>query len=134
MDCAKLLPSQFKMNAGYFLIQVASEKDKERVYKLCAEHSRTDAKGVPQICFVGVIDPLNSQVETPEAVSDKLVLAAKYIPVKRLGSADDCGFSPFSIEVMPKHGSPDVARDIAFIKIAARIQGTQMASEKLAVG
>jgi hypothetical protein len=36
----------FKMNAGYFLIQLASEKDKERVYKLCGQYSREDAHGV----------------------------------------------------------------------------------------
>jgi hypothetical protein len=31
VDYADLLPSMFKMNAGYFLIQLASEADKERV-------------------------------------------------------------------------------------------------------
>jgi len=46
VDYAELLPSMFKMNAGYFLIQLASEKDKERVYKLCGQYSREDANGV----------------------------------------------------------------------------------------
>jgi methionine synthase II (cobalamin-independent) len=131
VDYADLLPSMFKMNAGYFLIQLASEKDKERVYKLLGEHSRADANGVAQVCFIGVINPLNPRVETPEEVCADLVLAAKYIPTERLGATDDCGFSPFSIDVKPKHGSPDVARDIAFQKIAARVKGAKMASEKL---
>lgn len=121
------------MNAGYFLIQLASEKDKERVYKMCGEHSRADANGVPQICFVGVINPFNPTVETPEQVQADLVTVAKYIPKERLGSTDDCGFSPFSIDIKPKRGSPDVARDIAFRKIAARVKGTAMASEELGV-
>ncbi len=133
VDYAEMLPSMFKMNAGYFLIQLASEKHKERVYKLIGEHSREDANGVPQVCFIGVINPLNPTVETPEQVRDDLVTAAKYIPKERLGSTDDCGFSPFSVDVKPKHGSPDVARDIAFQKIAARVKGTAMASEKLGV-
>ncbi|MEP6801445.1 MAG: 5-methyltetrahydropteroyltriglutamate--homocysteine methyltransferase [Acidobacteriota bacterium] len=133
VDYAEMLPSMFKMNAGYFLIQLASEKEKERVYELCGKHSREDANGVPQVCFIGVIDPLNPAVETPEQVRDDLVTAARHIPVKRLGSTDDCGFSPFSIDVKPKHGSPDVARDIAFEKITARVKGTDMASEKLGV-
>jgi len=60
-------------------------------------------------------------------------LASKYIPVERLGSTDDCGFSPFSIDVKPKHGSPDFARDVAFKKIESRVKGTQMASEELGV-
>jgi len=131
VDYAELLPSMFKMNAGYFLIQLASEKDKERVYKLCGQYSREDAHGVAQVCFIGVIDPLNPRVETAEEVCADLVLASKYIPTVRLGSTDDCGFSPFSIDVKPKHGSPDAARDIAFEKIASRVKGTQMASEEL---
>ncbi len=133
VDYAELLPSMFKMNAGYFLIQLASETDKERVYKLLGEHSREDANGVPQVCFIGVINPQNPRVETPEEVRDDLLLASKYIPVQRLGSTDDCGFSPFSIDVKPKHGSPDFARDVAFQKIESRVKGTQMASEELGV-
>ena len=131
VDYADLLPSMFKMNAGYFLIQLASEKDKERVYKLIGEHSRKDANGVPQVAFIGVINPQNPRVETPQEVCADLVLASKYIPKERLGATDDCGFSPFSIDVKPKHGSPDVARDIAFQKIKSRIEGAKMASEKL---
>ncbi|MDQ2841197.1 MAG: hypothetical protein M3Y72_09200 [Acidobacteriota bacterium] len=133
VDYAELLPSMFKMNAGYFLMQLASEKDKEHVYQLIGKHSREDANGVAQICFIGVIDPLNPRVETPEEVSAELVAAAKHIPKERLGSTDDCGFSPFSVDKKPKHGSPDAARDIAFQKIAVRVKGTKMASEKLGV-
>jgi methionine synthase II (cobalamin-independent) len=133
VDYADMLPSMFKMNAGYFLIQLASEPDKERIYKLLGEHSRSDANGVPQVCFIGVINPLDPTVETPEQVRDDLLLASKYIPVERLGSTDDCGFSPFSIDVKPKHGSPDFARDVAFQKIESRVKGTLMASEQLGI-
>ena len=131
VDYAELLPSMFRMNAGYFLIQLASEADKERVYRLCGEHSREDADGVPQTCFIGVTNPQNPRVETADQVCDDLMRASKHIPKERLGSTDDCGFSPFSIDVKPKHGSPDAARDIAFRKIAARVEGTRMASGKL---
>ena len=131
VDYAELLPSMFKINAGYFLMQLSSEKDRERVYKLVGKHSRDDANGVAQICFVGVTNPQNPRVETAAEVCDALVLAAKHIPKNRLGSTDDCGFSPFSIDVKPKHGSPDFARDVAFQKIKARIDGTTMAAEKL---
>jgi len=129
----KLLNHMFKINAGYFLIQCASEEDKEKVYKLCGENSREDANGVPQVCFMGVINPLTPDVETPEQVKDDLVMAAKYIPVERLGATDDCGFSPFSRDEKPKHGSPDVARDIAMQKISARLEGARLASEELGV-
>ena len=64
VDYAELLPSMFKMNAGYFLMQLSSEKDKEHVYKLCGQHSRADANGVAQVCFIGVINPQNPRVES----------------------------------------------------------------------
>jgi methionine synthase II (cobalamin-independent) len=131
VDYAELLPDLFKLNAGYFLIQLASERNRERVCKLIGSHSRNDANGVAQVCYVGVTNPLNPRVETAEEVADTLLLAARHIPKERLGSTDDCGFSPFSIDVKPNHGSPDAARDVAFQKIANRVRGTKMAAEKL---
>ncbi|OJD31697.1 5-methyltetrahydropteroyltriglutamate-homocysteine methyltransferase [Diplodia corticola] len=130
VDYHELLPSMFQINAGYFLIQCASEPDKDKVYREIGQCIRRDADGV---AFIGVIDPLNPKVETPEEVADQLVNAAKHIAVDQLGATDDCGFSPFSIDVKPKHGSPDFARDVAFQKIASRVKGVKLASEKLGV-
>jgi methionine synthase II (cobalamin-independent) len=129
----RLLSKMFQLNAGYFLIQCASEEDKESVYALCADYRREDAEGVAQVCFMGVINPLTPEVETPEQVADDLVTAAKYIPVERLGATDDCGFSPFSRDVKPSHGSPDFARDVAMQKISARLEGARLASQELGV-
>jgi methionine synthase II (cobalamin-independent) len=129
----KLLSKMFDLNAGYFLIQCSSEEDKEEVYRLCGKYSREDANGVAQVCFIGVINPLSPQVETPEQVADDLLTAAKYIPKERLGATDDCGFSPFSRDVKPSHGSPDFARDVAMQKIRARLEGARLASEKLGI-
>ena len=128
-----LLPSLFELNAGYFMMQCRSERDRESVYKLVGEHSRDDANGVPQVVFVGVINPQNPRVESAEEVCNELVAAAKHIPKERLGATDDCGFSPFSIDEKPLHGSADYARDIAFQKISNRVQGTKMAAEKLGI-
>ncbi len=101
--------------------------------RLCGQYSRDDADGVSQVCFMGVINPLTPEVETAEQVRDDLVTAAKHIPVERLGATDDCGFSPFSRDVKPKHGSPDFARDVAMQKISARLEGARLASEELGV-
>jgi len=128
-----LLPSMFRMNAGYFLMQMASERDRDAVYKLVGETSRDDANGVPQMCYIGVINPQNPRVESPQEVCDALVRAANFIPKERLGATDDCGFSPFSVDEKPNHGSPDYARDVAFQKIKNRIEGTTMAAEKLGI-
>ena len=128
-----LLPSLFGLNAGYFMMQCRSERDRESVYALVGEHSRDDANGVPQVVFIGVINPQNPRVESAEEVCNELVAAAKHIPKERLGATDDCGFSPFSIDEKPLHGSADYARDIAFQKISNRVQGTKMAAEKLGI-
>ncbi|HEY0448478.1 5-methyltetrahydropteroyltriglutamate--homocysteine methyltransferase [Actinophytocola sp.] len=133
VDYNDLLPTMFDMNAGYFLIQLASERDRDRVYKMLGEHLRDDANGVTQMAYVGVINPLNPRVESPEEVRDSLVRAANFIPKERIGATDDCGFSPFSIDEKPNHGSPDFARDVAFQKIANRVTGARMAAEKLGV-
>lgn len=128
-----LLPSMFKMNAGYFLIQLASEREKDPVYQSIGENLRDDADGVAQMAYIGVINPLNPRIESAEEVRDALVRASNFIPKERIGATDDCGFSPFSIDEKPNHGSPDYARDVAFQKITNRVQGAKMAAEKLDV-
>jgi methionine synthase II (cobalamin-independent) len=123
---ADLLPSMFRLNAGYFLMQLASERDRDPVYRLVGEHSRDD-----QMCYLGVVSPVHPRPERPQEIRDQLVRAANFIPRERLGSTDDCGFSPFSIDEKPSHGSPDHARDVAFEKITNRVEGTRAAAEVL---
>jgi 5-methyltetrahydropteroyltriglutamate--homocysteine methyltransferase len=107
VDYAELLPSLFELQATNFCVQLASEPDRKRVLKLIREHAKDG-----QRIFVGVIDPLNPRVETPEEVRDRVLEAAEYIPPDRLGTTDDCGFAPFN-------------------KIRARVAGTALASKVL---
>ncbi|MBA2366371.1 MAG: hypothetical protein H0V77_07975 [Actinobacteria bacterium] len=130
---ANLLPEMFKLNAGYFLIQFSSERDKDPVMEMIGKESRDDANGVPQMCYMGVISGQSPRAESPQEVRDLLVRAANFIPKERLASTDDCGFSPFSIDEKPQHGSPDYAREVAFQKIKNRVEGTQAAAEKLGI-
>jgi methionine synthase II (cobalamin-independent) len=85
------------------------------------------------MCYLGVTVTQSPRPESPEEIRDALVRAANFIPKERIGSTDDCGFSPFSIDEKPNHGSPDYAREIAFQKIANRVEGTKMAAEKLGI-
>jgi 5-methyltetrahydropteroyltriglutamate--homocysteine methyltransferase len=121
VDYAGLLPDLFTLHAGNFYIQLASEKDRRRVLKLIREHARPEHK-----IFVGVIDPINPRIESPEEVRDRVLEAAEFLPVERLGTTDDCGFAPFSDDT-------STARETAFEKIRARVAGTQMAAKELAV-
>jgi methionine synthase II (cobalamin-independent) len=128
-----LLPEMFKINAGYFLIQLASERDRDPVYEAIGKYSRDDANGVAQMCYLGVTVTQSPRPESPEEIRDALIRAANFIPKERIGSTDDCGFSPFSIDEKPNHGSPDYAREIAFQKIRNRVEGTKMAADKLGI-
>src|SRR5690349_13786531 len=44
-----LLSTMFDINAGYFLIQLASERDRDPVYEIIGKNLRSDADGVTQM-------------------------------------------------------------------------------------
>lgn len=121
VDYSELLPSLFELNAGCFLMQLASERDHARVLDTVRRYLKPH-----QRVYVGVIDPLSAEVETPEQVRDRILEAARYIPLDQLGTTDDCGFSPFISDY-------STSRDTAFAKIAARVEGTVLASQVLGV-
>lgn len=122
VDYAGLLPSLFQLKAGNFYIALAGEPDRERVLRIIRDNRKAD-----QRIFVGVVAPIDPRVETPEEVRDRILEAARYIPVDRLGTTDDCGFSPFCDDT-------STTRDTAFAKIRARVLGTALASEILGGG
>jgi 5-methyltetrahydropteroyltriglutamate--homocysteine methyltransferase len=74
--------------------------------------------------FVGVVSPIDPRVDTPEEVRDRILEAAKHIPLEQLGTTDDCGFAPFSDDT-------STTREKAFSKIRARVEGTQLADQVL---
>lgn len=121
VDYAELLPSLFRLRAGRFYIQMASERDRERVLAVIRDHAKPE-----QMLFIGVIDPINPELETPERVRDRVLEAARFISAERLGTTDDCGFSPFGDDT-------STARDKAFDKIRARVLGTRMAERELGI-
>jgi len=119
VDYAQLLPDLFRMNVGNVYVEMAGEKEPGRVLDIIAEHLRPE-----QRIFVGVTDPIDPAVESPEQVRDRVLEAADRLPKDRLGTTDDCGFSPF--------GDDDsTSRDVAFEKIRARIEGTKLAEAQL---
>jgi len=136
VDYAELLPELFQIEAGYFLVQAAGERDPDRVARLVGRQLRRlsgEERRAPRV-LLGVTNPTNPKLETAEQVREQLVRAARFIPAELLGSTDDCGFSPYLIDEKPRHGSPDFARDVAFAKIAARVRGTALAAEELSGG
>ena len=119
VDYAELLPELFRIDVGNVYVMLAGEQDRARTLRLIAEHQRPD-----QRTFIGVTDPIDPRVETAEEVRDRVLEAAAVLPVDRLGTTDDCGFSPFADDT-------STSRDLAFAKIASRVQGTHLASTAL---
>ncbi|HEX2541061.1 MAG TPA: cobalamin-independent methionine synthase II family protein [Caldimonas sp.] len=122
VDYAELLPSLFELRADSFYVSLAGEKDPERILRTIAGLLKPH-----QRVFVGVIASIDPRVETAEEVRDRVLQAARHIPVDQLGTTDDCGFAPFCDDV-------STTRDTAFAKIRARVDGTALASRALGLG
>lgn len=116
VDYTALLPLLFQLNAGRFYLQLSSEADRKKVLATLRGLLKPG-----QIIFVGVTDPINPSVETPEQVRDRVFEAAEFIPVSSLGTTDDCGFSPFADD-------SSTSRETAFAKIRSRVAGTELAA------
>lgn len=116
-----LLPGLFRMHVDTFFVQLASEVDREAVLRTLGNHATGDRR-----VFVGVTDPIDPHVETPDEVRERVLEAARFIDPERLGTTDDCGFSPFGDDA-------STSRDTAFAKVEARVTGTAMASAELGV-
>ena len=122
VDYAELLPSLFELKATHFYVALCGEPDPVRVLKIIREHRKPE-----QHVFVGVVAPIDPHIDTPEEVRVRVLQAAHYIPLDRLGTTDDCGFSPFCDD-------RSTTRDTAFAKIRARVAGTALAVKELGVG
>jgi 5-methyltetrahydropteroyltriglutamate--homocysteine methyltransferase len=122
IDYAEFLPLLFELNVGSFCVALAGEKDRVQVLKIIKEFMRPG-----QQIFVGVVAPINPRIDTAEEVRDRVLEAAKYIPIEQMGTTDDCGFAPFSDDT-------STSRDAAFAKIRARVEGTAMAADMIAGG
>ena len=119
VDYAELLPELFQMDCTNFYVQMASEKDRARSLQIIRDSLRPG-----QRVFIGVIDPIDRRIESVEEVRNRILEAARYIPLQQLGTTDDCGFSPFGDDL-------STSREIAFEKIRARVRGNEMASREL---
>ncbi len=119
VDYASLLPSLVQLRVGNFYVAVAGEPDRERVLRMIRDHVKPG-----QRVFVGVVSPIDPRIDTPEEVRDRVLEAARWIPLDQLGTTDDCGFAPFSDDT-------STSRETAFAKIRARVEGTALASAVL---
>jgi 5-methyltetrahydropteroyltriglutamate--homocysteine methyltransferase len=122
VDYADLLPSLFQLNVHSFYVALAGESDRPRVLSLIRQYLQPHHR-----VFIGVIAPIDPRIETAEEVRDRVLEAARFIPVNQLGTTDDCGFAPFCDDT-------STSRETAFAKIRARVEGTALAAQILEAG
>ena len=114
-----MLPDLFQLHLTNFYLQLSSEKDRIKVLKCIQKYMKSNHR-----IFIGVTDPINPRIETPEIVRDRVLEAAQFIPLSQLGTVDDCGYSPFADDT-------STSREVCYEKIKARIEGTKLAEEIL---
>lgn len=119
VDYAEFLPELFQLEVGNFYLQLASEADPTDVLAAIARYAPPEAT-----IFIGVTDPIDPRVETPEVVAARVRQAAAILEPSYLGTCDDCGFSPFADDT-------STSRETAFAKIRARVEGTAKAAAEL---
>jgi 5-methyltetrahydropteroyltriglutamate--homocysteine methyltransferase len=119
VDYTALLPALLQVDVGNYYLQLASEADPDRVLATIKTRIRPGTR-----VFLGVTDPIDPRVESAEEVRDRLLRAARQLPPDQLGSCDDCGFAPFADDT-------STARETAFAKMRARVDGTRLAAQEL---
>jgi 5-methyltetrahydropteroyltriglutamate--homocysteine methyltransferase len=68
VDYSELLPSMFELKAANFYVALAGERDRARALGTIRDHLKPG-----QRIFVGVIDPIDPQIETAEQVRDRVL-------------------------------------------------------------
>jgi 5-methyltetrahydropteroyltriglutamate--homocysteine methyltransferase len=106
VDYAGLLPALFRLHVGRFYVQLASEKDPERVLAIISQHLQPG-----QTVFVGVIDPINPVVETPAQVRDRVLLAAKHCRRSNLAPRTIAASRPLQM-TLPRRGMSPSRRSV----------------------
>ena len=119
IDYSRLFSEIFQLHLNNFYLPLSGEEDPESILTQVAVYLQLHHR-----IFLGVINPMSLTVETPEQVKNRILLATKYIPIEQLGTTDDCGFAPYD-------DNEFLTREICFMKIKARVEGTKLAEAAL---
>jgi 5-methyltetrahydropteroyltriglutamate--homocysteine methyltransferase len=116
---ASLLPVVLKVKAQGLLFEAANARH-EHEWSVFKDIRVPDDK----IFIPGVISSTSNYIEHPLLVAERLERFANVLGRERIIAGSDCGFSTFA-------GFGPVDPDIAYLKLAAMVDGARLASEKL---
>jgi hypothetical protein len=72
------LPELFRLHAGRFYLQMASEVDRPQLYPVIKQLANDK-----QLIFIGVIDPIHPMVESVARARDRVLEAPSFLPVEQ---------------------------------------------------
>jgi len=117
---ADILPLLHRAKVGAIYLPFANPRHAHE-YKVLKNMPLGDG----QVLVAGVIDTVTNYIEHPEVVADRLERIAAVIgDPARLMAGTDCGFDTSA-------GMGRVAEDVVWSKLAAMVEGAQIASRRL---
>jgi len=114
-----LLPVVLQVNVQALLFEGANPRHAHE-WKVIKDIEIPDDK----ILIPGVLDTTSNYVEHPELVADRICNYASIVGRERVIAGTDCGFGTFA-------GFGPIDPDIVYLKLAALVEGAQLASERL---
>jgi 5-methyltetrahydropteroyltriglutamate--homocysteine methyltransferase len=119
IDLAKILPIVLGVNAQALSLEAANPRH-EHEWTVWRDTKLPDDK----ILLPGVLDTSTNYVEHPDLVAQRIVRIAELVGRERVIASTDCGFGTSA-------GYGKIDPEIAFLKLAALIDGAARASRQL---
>jgi 5-methyltetrahydropteroyltriglutamate--homocysteine methyltransferase len=119
LEVRHIIDILMKIRAGAFSFE-ASNPRHEHEWAVWKEAKIPDGT----VLIPGVITNSSVLVEHPELVAQRLIRFAEFIGRENVIAGTDCGFASFA-------GSDEVHASIVWAKMAAMVQGAEIASKKL---
>jgi len=116
----KVLPTLLKTKAKYLLFETSNPRHAHE-WAVIEEHKKSIPDDV--VLVPGVVDTTTNFVEHPELVAQRVERFVNIVGAERVIAGSDCGFGTFA-------GFGSVDPDIAYAKLEALAQGTELASNR----
>lgn len=108
-----------KIRAGAFSFEASNPRHEHEWAVWCEAKKPADAVLIP-----GVVTHCSVLVEHPELVAERIVKYANAVGRENVIAGSDCGFATFA-------GADEIDPAIAWAKLAALVEGAEIASKKL---
>ncbi|MEM6939437.1 MAG: cobalamin-independent methionine synthase II family protein [Pseudomonadota bacterium] len=121
IDMAVVFDTLMATKARYVLFETSNPR---HAHEWTVFRDRKADIPADKVLVPGVVDTTTNFVEHPEVVAQRVERFAQIVGPERVIAGSDCGFGTFA-------GFGTVDPDIAYAKLAALVEGTRMAGERV---